>query len=233
MKPTTSYKIDTNCAYCDAACTPADVVYKNDKTYCCFGCATLHDLIENNADIAWSEDEVSIEYKQYDLPEVFNQLVDFQNSTRYKITVNAPDIHCSSCVQLLEDLPEVNSLILSSRVNFEERKISFLVDKNYPLSALAMLLDKLGYPPQFNVSKKSEEKQKKHQKEILRKVAVAGFCFGNSMMFSMPHYFGLTLGAETFFVSLFRYLNVGLSVLVLAYPARGLFCNRISGIKTS
>jgi Cu+-exporting ATPase len=191
----------------------------------------LHDLIENNADIAWSEDEVSIEYKQYDLPEVFNQLVDFQNSTRYKITVNAPDIHCSSCVQLLEDLPEVNSLILSSRVNFEERKISFLVDKNYPLSALAMLLDKLGYPPQFNVSKKSEEKQKKHQKEILRKVAVAGFCFGNSMMFSMPHYFGLTLGAETFFASLFRYLNVALSVLVLAYPARDYFVTAFQALK--
>ncbi len=231
MKPTTSYKVDTDCAYCGATCTPAEVVFQNDKTYCCFGCATLHNLIENNADIAWSDDEVSIEYKQYDLPEVFNQLVDFQNTTRYKITVNAPDIHCSSCVQLLEDLPEVNSLIVSSRVNFEERKISFLVDKNYPLSALAMLLDKLGYPPQFNVSRKSEEKAKKHQKEILRKVAVAGFCFGNSMMFSMPHYFGLTLGAETFFASLFRYLNVALSFLVLAYPARDYFVTAFQALK--
>lgn len=223
LKPTTSYKIDTKCVYCDEYCDSSSAVQQNDLTFCCFGCATLYDLHQNIADYQWSDDNISIEYKQYDLPEVFNQLVDFQNEKVYKISINAPSIYCSSCVELLEDLPEINESIIQSHVNFENRSLTLTVSKELPLSHVAMLLDKLGYPPQFNVSKKASEKSKKTQQQLLRKVAVAGFCFGNTMMFSLPHYFGLSIASEPFFVSLFRYLNVALSVLVLAYPAKDYF----------
>lgn len=223
MKPTTSYTIDTNCAYCNEVCSPETLVQQSELTFCCFGCATLYDVHKNIEHYQWSDDNVSIEFKQYDLPEVFNQLVDFQNDNLYKVTIAAPSIYCSSCVELLEDLPGIKDHIFRSSVNFESRTLTLTVDKSLPLSHVAMLLDKLGYPPQLNVSKKAAQKQEQNQKDLLRKVAVAGFCFGNSMMFSMPHYFGLSIAGDAFFVSLFRYLNVALSVLVLAYPARDYF----------
>lgn len=230
MKPTTSHT-KAICEYCEAVCAPSETVYQNEQTFCCFGCATLYSVVHDNKELTWSDSDVSIEYKQYDLPEVFDQLVDFQNEKIYKVVLQAPNIHCSSCVHLLEDLPEIHKDIHSSFVNFEQRKITVVACKDFALSALAMLLDKLGYPPQFNVSKKSEEKQQKTQRSLLRKVAVAGFCFGNSMMFSMPHYFGLSLTGEAFFVSLFKYLNVALSVVVLAYPARDYFKTALEAIK--
>ncbi len=223
MEPTTSYKVNQQCAFCNETCTQGDTIVRHDQTFCCFGCATLYDVQNNLGGFEWSDDEISIEYKQYDLPEVFNQLVDFQNDKIYKVSVSLPEIHCSSCVELLEDLPEFDEAIHTSHVNFEERTLTVTVGKSFGLAHLSMLLDKLGYPPQFNVSKKASQKRKKTQTELLRKVAVAGFCFGNSMMFSMPHYFGLSILGDTFFAGLFRYLNVGFSVLVLAYPARDYF----------
>ena len=219
MKPTTSYTVDTKCAYCQDTCAPSTMVVQSGLKFCCFGCATLYDLHQNIADYQWTDGEVSIAFKQYDLPEVFNRIVDFQNDKVYKLTITAPSIYCASCVDLLEDLPEINNLIYTSHVNFENRDLTLTVSKDLPVSHVAMLLDKLGYAPQFSISKKS----KNRQQELLRKVAVAGFCFGNSMMFSMPHYFGLSIASEPFFVGLFRYLNVALSILVLAYPAKGYF----------
>ncbi|MBO6517699.1 MAG: HAD-IC family P-type ATPase [Bacteroidia bacterium] len=231
MKPTTTNNTNTQCAYCDAHCIEKEVVYQNDLAFCCYGCATLHKVVSGNLKTNWTDDEVSIEYKQYDLPEVFEQLVDFQTDTQYRISLNTPNIHCSSCVQLLEDLPEINPHVFTSRVNFEERLITLVVHREFPLSSLAMLLDQLGYPPQFNVSKKANEKRSRQQQDLLKKVAVAGFCFGNSMMFSFPHYFGLSLGSELFFSNLFRSLNVALSLVVLAYPARDYFVTAYQAIK--
>ncbi|MCB9260885.1 MAG: HAD-IC family P-type ATPase [Flavobacteriales bacterium] len=223
MKPTTSHiKNNTNdviCVYCHAVCLPNDLVVKNEKPFCCHGCATLYEVVSTNGE-GFLDQEISIEYKQFDLPEVFNQLVDFQTDEIYKIEVNTPAIHCSSCVSLLEDLPEINPLIHRANVNFEERKLTVVADKKFPLSGLAMLLSKLGYPPQFDVSKKAALKQKEQQKVLLRKLAVAGFAFGNIMMFSMPHYFGLKVGSDSFFEGIFKYFNVALSILVLFYPAQ-------------
>jgi P-type Cu+ transporter len=223
MKPTTSYTVSTKCVYCGERCIPATTVVQSGLSFCCFGCSTLYDLHENIDDYQWSDSDVSIEYKQYDLEEVFNQLVDFQNDKIYKLTISAPSIYCASCVELLEDLPEINDKIFRSHVNFENRDLTLTVSKELPISHVAMLLDKLGYPPQFNITKKAGEKSKRKQQDLLRKVAVAGFCFGNTMMLSLPHYFGLSIASEPFFVSLFRYLNVALSILVLAYPAKGYF----------
>ena len=230
MEPTTSHSVKTKCTYCDAECDPRTIVHQNENSFCCFGCATIYDVLENNAHFDVDDSEISIEYKQYDLEEVFNRLVDFQNDKIYKIVLNAPAIHCSSCVQLLEDLPEINSQVVNTRVNFEDRSITVVASKELPLSKLAMLLDKLGYPPQFNLTRKADQEQKDKQVKLLRKVAVAGFCFGNSMMFSMPHYLGLQISGDPFFVGLFRYLNVGLSALVLAYPARDYFTTAYQAI---
>lgn len=223
MEPTTSNNVKLVCAYCDEQCTEIEAIHQNDHVFCCFGCATLYDLRENMMHVDWDDKDISIEYKQYDLPEIFHQLVDFENDKIYKLSINAPDIHCSSCVELLEDLPSITDEVFTSYVNYEERKITITAAKSLRLSKLAMLLDKLGYPPQFNLAKKASESQKKTQSELLRKVAVAGFCFGNSMMFSMPHYFGLAITGDAYFVTLFRYLNVALSLVVLGYPARDYF----------
>ncbi|MGB1037959.1 MAG: heavy metal translocating P-type ATPase, partial [Bacteroidia bacterium] len=54
----------------------------------------------------------------------------------------------------------------------------------------------------------------------LIKLAVAGFCFGNIMLFSMPHYFGLAVANDLFFARLFSALSVVLSLPVLFYSGR-------------
>ncbi|HAV25090.1 MAG TPA: hypothetical protein DCX01_02835, partial [Bacteroidetes bacterium] len=165
----------TLCAYCESVCD-SDLVCIKGKDYCCYGCATLSDVVANmkNAPL-----DVSLKYKQFDLAENFNQLVDYQNDKLYGIGISLPSIHCSSCIELLEDLPSFYEGILSAKVNFEQRKCIVTASKELPLSFVAQLLEDIGYPPQISISQKLKEAEKTVNKNNLLKLAVAGFCFGN------------------------------------------------------
>ena len=187
------------------------------RNFCCYGCATLSDVVSNikNAPL-----DVSLKYKQLDLKETFNQVVDYQNDTIYKIGISLPAIHCSSCIELLEDLPSFYDGIISSTVNFEHKRCTVTANKTLPLSFVSQLLQDIGYPPQISISEKQKETEKKVNTTNLIKLAVAGFCFGNIMLFSMPHYFGLNVSEDSFFSSLFSTLSVILSIPVVFYAGR-------------
>src|SRR5690606_1115321 len=67
-----------------------------------------------------------------------------------------------------------------------------------------------------------KEGQKFSQKRLIAKIAVAGFCFGNSMMLSFPEYFGM--GAfEAHYAKIFGWMNLGFSLPVLLYSGRDYF----------
>ncbi len=208
--------IDLSCSYCGTECDN-DLIKINNQVYCCYGCATLDDVV---AKIQNRTTDVSLKYKQFDLEENFSQLVDYENSDVYRISISLPAIHCSSCIELLEDLPSFQEGILSARVNFEQRRCTVTAQKSTPLSFVAQLLDDIGYPPQISISQKAKELDKKTSKSNLLKLAVAGFCFGNIMLFSMPHYFGLHVAEDQFFSTLFSGLSIVLSLPVLLYSGK-------------
>jgi len=187
------------------------------EDYCCYGCATLSDVVANMKSTPL---DISLKYKQFDLVENFNQLVDYQNDTIYGVGISLPAIHCSSCIELLEDLPSFYEGIRSAKVNFEQRKCTVTASKELPLSFVAQLLEDLGYPPQISISQKLKEAEKTVNKNNLLKLAVAGFCFGNIMLFSMPHYFGLQVVNDAFFARIFSVLSVMLSLPVVFYAGR-------------
>jgi Cu+-exporting ATPase len=170
-----------------------------------------------------SASDVSLKYKQFDLSENFNKLVDYQNETIYRISISLPAIHCSSCIELLEDLPSFKKGILNARVNFEQQRCTITANKSIPLSYIAQLLDDIGYAPQISISEKLKEQDREANRSNLLKLAVAGFCFGNIMLFSFPHYFGLDVVNDKFFSKLFSGLSIALSLPTLLYSGREYF----------
>ncbi|MBT8327268.1 MAG: heavy metal translocating P-type ATPase [Bacteroidia bacterium] len=211
-----STSIDQLCNYCGSLCDN-DLVRIDNSIYCCYGCATLDDVVSK---ITHSTSDVSLRYKQYDLAENFSQLVDYENLELYRISISLPAIHCSSCIELLEDLPSFNEGILSARVNFEQRRCVITATKSTPLSYVAQLLEDIGYLPQISLSQKQKDLDQEYNKTNLIKLAVAGFCFGNIMLYSFPHYFGLGLANDPFFTQLFSMLSVALSIPVLFYSGK-------------
>lgn len=226
-------KLDTNveltCDYCKGICLDNKIVI-DDVHFCCYGCLTLSQVASG---INFNPSEISLKYKQLDFHKTFDKLVDYQNDKVYSLTVSLPNIHCSSCIRLLEDLPSINAGIVSSRVNFEKRLCRLIVNKTIALSFLAQLMDDIGYPPLISTSHKKKIENDLIKRNSLMKLAVAGFCFGNIMLMSMAHYFGLELSNDKFFGQLFSYLSLALCLPVVFYSGRGYLVSAFKSIAAS
>src|SRR5690606_2412260 len=75
-----------------------------------------------------------------------------------------------------------------------------------------------------------QEGKKFSNKTLVAKIAVAGFCFGNSMMLSFPEYFGM--GAfEQKYAAFFGYMNLAFGVPVLLYSGWDYFRSAWQSLK--
>lgn len=240
MDSTTTTTIQ--CFHCGEDCDD-QIIRKDDHAFCCQGCSTVYQLIQS-ADLdgyyqfnatpgTKSESKISQQFiDALSVPEIVDELVVFQQDGFCRIAFTIPAIHCSSCVWLLEKLPELLPGVHRSTVNFTTRvlNVNFNPDK-VALKDLVLLLDQLGYRPLLDVNR-SAKKTASTQRKMLIRLAVAGFCFGNIMLLYFPHYFGdleLTNPAHSEF---FKYLSLILSLPVLIYSAQPFLKGGWTSLKT-
>jgi Cu+-exporting ATPase len=227
MSETKKVRTIENCYHCGDTVVGRSIVY-DEKPFCCQGCATVYGLlsannmqdyyrIENNPGVKVGDVD-SDKYAWLDLPEVQNRLLSFKEGKSARITLKLPAIHCSSCIWLLENLYRINAGINYSNVNFTKKESSILFDSSIlSLRQVVELLVKLGYTPELNLSTFKQEQSSVSQKLVF-KIGVAGFCFGNIMLLSLPDYLGMGEGFETY-AQFFGYLNIFLSLPVFFYAA--------------
>src|SRR5690606_8852485 len=90
------------------------------------------------------------------------------------------------------------------------------------LKEVVELLHHIGYDPKITLQDVVKEGKKIDQSGLIRKITVAGFCFGNSMMISFPDYFGMAAFVQNY-ASFFGYMNLAFGNPVLLYSAQDYF----------
>lgn len=221
---------EIKCYHCGEAC-PDATISVGQRTFCCYGCKVVFELIQSNNLCEYYDIEShpglnakSVNHAQYEYlkdREISKKLLEFDAVDFSRIRFRVPAIHCSSCIWLLENLPKADKGILRSEVNFNRKEVCIDFDPNKTdLSRVASMLDTLGYPPRITTD--SDGQPKKLSLTLLLKLGVAGFAFGNVMLFSFPEYFGLT-PADHALGRLFSWLNLALSVPVIVYSASDYF----------
>jgi P-type Cu+ transporter len=109
--------------------------------------------------------------------------------------------------------------------NFISRPfIACLVDfhpQKIALSRIGQWLANIGYAPAINLEDSTRETPGSSKQAVL-KLALAGFCFGNVMLFSFPEYLGLD-AHDAGLMRVFSWLNLALSIPVFFYSAAGYF----------
>ncbi len=223
---------EVTCHHCGDPCDESITV--NSNHYCCYGCKAVDELLnqselqdyyletaENNKSV--SQIKAERKYSFLDNEDVTRQLLSFADEEIAVIRFSLPGIHCSSCIYLLEHLPLIEPTVLRSEVHFTKKEVTITFNEHTSLKSLAVLLSQLGYPPA--VTLENLDKTKKHVKKsnIGVKIAVAGFCFGNSMLMSMPEYLDGKLLLTQEFKSLFSWINLAFAFPVLFYSARDYF----------
>lgn len=235
----------TQCFHCGEDCRD-EIITFNEKPFCCEGCKTVYEIL-NNSDLCQYYDLDNSpgitqklpgntnQYAFLDQAEISHSLLDFQEGTTAKITFFVPAIHCSSCIWLLENLSCLHAGVFHARVNFLKKEVSVTFHtEQLSLRALAELLSSLGYAPNINLASTQTKKSPSPDKpnsSLAIKAGVAGFCFGNAMLLSLPEYLDTQLAMEASYRQFFGYLNLLLALPVFFYAASGYFSSAWKGLR--
>jgi Cu+-exporting ATPase len=237
----TIVKKNAKCYHCGDDCKN-NLVMAEDKPFCCEGCKTVYELLNESGMCAYYDLEnnpgVKIKIKSQeryaflDNGDISNKLLNFYDENTARVTFYIPKMHCVSCIWLLENLHKLKEGITLSRVDFVRHELNLTYNKKIiSLRTIVELLDSIGYTPEINLENYEKQKVKESNKSIFYKIGLAGFCSGNIMLFSFPEYFGMGEIADNSFLNLFRYINIVLSLPVILYSAQDFFISAYAGLK--
>ena len=191
---------NNNCIHCGADCGKHPVVW-NDMIFCCNGCKTVYQLLNENElynyynlddapGIKVETTELGNKYAFLDNDEVKQKLISFTEGEISKVKFFIPVIHCASCIWLLENLHTLNKGIKYSFVNFTKKEVDVTFDESaISLRQLVELLSSIHYIPDLSQSLSDKKEDTQSYKKLLYKIGVAGFVFVNVMTYSLPAYF--------------------------------------------
>lgn len=210
----------------------------DEKTFCCNACLTVYQLLnKHQLGEYYTHDEragirpnttSSALFESLDDPTIREKFYTFRDGSKVKIVLHLPQIHCASCIYLLEHLNQLNDGINFSLVDFPKRLATIVFDEEKcSLKELATLLTKIGYQPDF--SHKIESTMKLN-KRLLFQLGFAGFAFGSIMLWSFPEYLGIDK-TYTGIRKFSSYLSLLVSIPVLFYSAQDYFKAAWGGIR--
>jgi len=215
---------ETGCFHCGDAIV-GRAVKVDSKEFCCSGCATVYQLLsENNLGEFYALEQGAgikpssknaYKYAFLDVEEIRAKHVIYEDVESVHLTLFLPTIHCSSCIYLLENIEKIEPRVLSCNVNFVRKTASIILKKEMPLSEFALLLDSIGYAPNFG-DKKALSKRRNYT--YLFKLGVVGFAFGSIMLWTFPEYLGIE-NDNPEIRTFTAYLSLLVSIPVLLYSA--------------
>jgi Cu+-exporting ATPase len=166
-----------------------------------------------------------------DDPAIEEKILRFKDDRISLVEFRVPKIHCSSCIWLLENLERLHPGILDGQVNFPKKKVQIrFKNQEMKLGEVADLLASLGYEPDVNLGDLDNERIRP-DRALVYQLGVAGFAFGNIMLFALPEYFALEGYWIEVFGPFFRWLSLGLSLPVFFYSARPYFDSAFMAMK--
>lgn len=213
------------CHHCHSPIRMEKVIY-TDHTFCCHGCKNVFQLLSDNGlcDYYLLDENAGLQidgridstkFAYLDQPKYRSKFIRFSDEKSSHVLLSVPQMHCRSCLWLLEKLYRLDAHILSSQVYFEKKEVYIIFDESQlSFSSLVALLSKIGYEPSLNFDIESTEKISAQRNTIL-KIGISGFCFANIMMLSLPEYFASELIREVWFRRAIPILNLTLSLPIL------------------
>ncbi|WP_455168807.1 heavy metal translocating P-type ATPase, partial [Aegicerativicinus sediminis] len=228
------------CYHCGDYCD-TDIVEFDDKSFCCHGCKTVFEILQTN--------DLTYYYKLATNPgnsprfqegkfnflnnqEIVDKLLDFKDDNYCIVNFIIPSIHCSSCIWVLENLSKMHPGILSTVLNFPSKTLTInFKPKEISLKQIAELITSIGYEPSVSLQDETKE-LKKSNKDIIYKLGIAGFAFGNIMFLSFPEYFEVNEFWLDQFKPVFRWIMLVFSLPVVFYAGWDYFKSAFKGLKS-
>jgi P-type Cu+ transporter len=234
------------CYHCQDVCpqgqsTPYRVA---DKPFCCEGCKTVFEILNTHDMCAFyaTGDRPVIpknlrptaaikNYAYLDDAEIQERLIEFRNGPVAQVTFYIPQMHCVSCIWLLENMTKLDGGVTHSKANFLKKTVTVQFNtEETSMRRLVAMLHTIGYAPELNLSDVENGAKPAINRRLAYQIGVAGFAFGNVMLFSFPEYVGMSRELDPWFAGVFGWLSIAIALPVLLYSARDYFVSAWRGL---
>lgn len=228
------------CFHCGDDCATT-VIKHQGKLFCCHGCKTVFDILNEN-DLSYyyeleqapgitpSRFEGKFDFLENEA--IVSKLLEFDEQGTQVVSFIIPSIHCSSCIWILENLHKLNPAVKSAQVNFPQKTVRITFSsEEIGLHKLVLLLCKIGYEPYISLEDATQKTSIKDH-SLIYKLGVAGFAFGNIMFLSFPEYFEVSEFWLEKFKHVFRWLIFVFAVPVVFYSGRDYLTSAYKSIRS-
>ena len=83
--------------------------------------------------------------------QIAQKLIQFTDGRQTHVSFYLPQMHCSSCLWLLENIHRINKGVVSSRVNFARKEVFIVFENNdTTLRKVVETLTAIGYEPHIS-----------------------------------------------------------------------------------
>ncbi|MCF6269495.1 MAG: heavy metal translocating P-type ATPase metal-binding domain-containing protein [Melioribacteraceae bacterium] len=231
-----------NCYHCGLEC-PNDQIKINNKYFCCNGCKTVYEILDANDLCSYytidnespgisKRNAIKRNFDFLEDAELKAKLIDFTDGNITLVTFDIPQMHCSSCVWILENLYKFDKGVIHSEVNYLKKTLAVkFKEKETTIKNIVEQLDSLGYIPNLSLEINRDDKVKNELKRLYYKIGIAGFSFGNVMLLSFPEYLSFNNEVTPEIQNTFMWLNILISLPVFLYSASEYYISAFKGLK--
>ena len=223
---------EAGCFHCGLPLPPdepfVEQIEGKDRHFCCFGCqsvckaiydAGLDGFYQRTPDgtLLAPPPEPPKDIALFDLDEVQEEFVSELGEER-EIHLLVEGIHCAACVWLIERGLSSMLGIIKVQVNLTNKRLLLRWDnRQVQLSDIIKRLGDIGYAAIPFDPEAAEGSIKKQNRELLFRMAVAGFAMMNLMWISIALYSGADTADGGQFRPMFHWIGFALASLTLFY----------------
>ena len=199
-------KNEANCFHCGEPVPEnlhLNIAYEGQEhPACCAGCQAVAQSIidaglgnyyrQRTADAeraALPPPELLAQLKLYDLPDVQRDFVETLPENGREAVLMLEGVTCAACVWLIEQRLMRLDGVQSAELNYSSLKARVKWDEGRTkLSDILLAVRQTGYAALPYDARKAEEAAQKSRKKAIVRLAVAGMCMMQTMMFALPTY---------------------------------------------
>ena len=234
----------TGCFHCglpvSAQARVGAVVAGAERDFCCIGCKSVCEAIHAaglegfyrrtpEGEPLGPPPELPENLAYFDLDAVQEEFVDVSTSER-EVNLLVEGIHCAACVWLIENGVKALPGVEDARVNLSGRRLKVRWDNGrINLSRILSRLGDIGYAAVPFDPESAEGGLRRHNRDLLFRLAWAGFAAMNLMWISIALYAGADEGE---FRGLFHWVGMVLATPTLLYSGWPFFRGAWTGLRS-
>lgn len=212
--------------------------------FCCSGCAYIYGVIhslglddfyayrEKSGAAPWRAVPSRDSFAVFDDAAFQDQYVARESRGSVRVEFALSGLHCAACVWLVERLPGLLPGVVEARVDFAKGTVVVRYrDGEVKLSAIASLLDSLGYTPHpFEPGGDAVGRRRERRADLLR-IGVAAIAAGNSMMFAVSLFQARFSGITPEFLAFLRWASLVVCAPAVLYSALPFYRSAYAGLR--